>query len=204
MARTPKVVEDRREQIAEAAMRVFAQKGYMRATNKDIAREAGITTGLIYHYFDSKEALLKAIVEMGSPVQLTRSLSPRMLALPPETLIRSLMLRMLEIVESEQFVQLLRVFLPEAIHNPSLSALGLPSYQEATKFLEDYMATKMESGELQRADPGMAAQALMSGLMGFVFRRQILRDPSALQYNHQQIIEGVVGTAMHGLLAVPD
>jgi len=62
MARTPKVVEDRREQIMEAAMRVFAQKGYMRATNKDVAQEAGITTGLIYHYFDSKEALLKALV----------------------------------------------------------------------------------------------------------------------------------------------
>src|SRR4029453_1374990 len=106
MARTPKVVEDRREQIAEAAMRVFAQKGYMRATNKDIAREAGITTGLIYHYFDSKEALLKALVELRSPVHLTRSLSSQMLALPPETMIRSLMLQMLEIVESEEFIQL--------------------------------------------------------------------------------------------------
>jgi AcrR family transcriptional regulator len=200
MARTPKVVEDRREQIAEAAMRVFAQKGYMRATNKDIAREAGITTGLIYHYFDSKEALLKALVEMRSPVHLTRALSPQMLALPPETLIRYLMLQMLEIAESEQFVQLLRVFLPETIHNPSLSALGLPSYQEGTKFLEDYLATKMESGELRRGDPAITAQALMSAVMGFVLRRQILRDPSALQYSHEQIIDGVVGTALHGLL----
>ncbi|HJT57159.1 MAG TPA: helix-turn-helix domain-containing protein, partial [Ktedonobacteraceae bacterium] len=63
MARTPKVVEDRREQIIDAAMHVFAEKGFVRATNKDIAREAGITPGLIYHYFDSKEALLKAIVD---------------------------------------------------------------------------------------------------------------------------------------------
>ena len=197
-------MDDRRDQIAYPAMRVFAQKGYMRATNKEIAREAGITTGLIYHYFDSKEALLKALVELRSPVHLTRSLSPQMLALPPETLLRSLMLQMLEIVESEQFVQLLRVFLPEAIHNPSLSALGLPSYQEAMKFLEDYLAAKMETGELRRADPSMTSQALMSGIMGFVLRRQVLRDPSALQFSHQQIIESVVGTAMHGLLPTPD
>jgi AcrR family transcriptional regulator len=200
MARTPKVVEDRREQIAEAALRVFAQKGFMRATNKDIAREAGITTGLIYHYFDSKEALLEAIVEMQSPVHLTRSLSPQMLALPPETLIRSLLLQMLTVVESEQFVQLLRVFLPEAIHNPSLSSLGLPSYQEATKFLENYLAARMESGELRRADPSMVAQVLMSGTMGFVLRRQILHDPLALQYTHEQIVESIAGTAMHGLM----
>ena len=63
MARTPKVVEDRRDQIIDAAMQVFAQKGFTRATNKDIAREAGITPGLIYYYFENKEALLTAILE---------------------------------------------------------------------------------------------------------------------------------------------
>ena len=206
MARTPKVVEDRREQIAEAAMRVFAEKGYMRATNKDIAREAGITTGLIYHYFDSKEALLKAIIELRSPVQLTRSLSPqspqspKTLELPPEAFLRSLLLQMLDVVESDQFVQLLRVFLPEAIHNPGLAALGLPSYQEAVKFLENYVAAKMESGELRRGDPSMAAQVMTSGIMGFVLRRQIFHDSLALQYSHEQIVDGIVGAAMHGLL----
>ncbi len=200
MARTIKTVEDRREQIAEAAMRVFAQKGYVRATNKDIAREAGITTGLIYHYFDNKEALLKAIVEMRSPVQLLHSLSPQMLDSPPETMLSSLLLQMFNMVESEQFVQLLRVFLPEAIHNPGLSSVGLPSYQEAARFLEDYLATKMDSGELRRADPSMVAQALMSGVMGFVLRRQILHDPVALRYTREEIVDGIVGTALHGLL----
>jgi len=200
VARTPKVVEDRREQIMDAAMRVFAEKGFMRATNKDIALEAGITTGLIYHYFESKEALLKAIVEQSSPVHLTRSLAPEMLSLPPEPFIRSLLLQMLKVVESEQFVRLLRVFLPEAIHNPALSTFGLPSYQEATSFLEGYLAAKMESRELRHADAALAAQALMSGIMGFVLRRQILRDTSALQYSHEQIIESVAGTALRGLL----
>jgi len=182
-------------------MRVFAQKGFIRATNKDIAKEAGITTGLIYHYYSSKEELLRAIVELRSPSQLTRELSPQMLALPAETLIRTLMLQMLAVVEGEQFVQLLRVFLPEAIHNPRLSALGLPSHQEATGFLADYLNAKMESGELRRGDPSMAAQVLMSGIMGFVFRRQILNDPLALPYTHEQIVDSLVGTALHGLLS---
>jgi hypothetical protein len=93
------------------------------------------------------------------------------------------------------------VFLPEAIHNPALAALGLPSHQEATKFLEDYLAAKMDSGELRRADPAMAAQVLMSGIMGFVLRRQILHDPLALQYTREQITESVVHMALHGLLA---
>src|SRR5260370_1564211 len=108
MARTPKVVEDRREQILDAAMRAFAQKGFSRTTNKDIAREAGITPGLIYHYFENKEALFNAIVDKRSPLQAVRSVPPQMFALPPETFLRFLLQKILTIVESEAFVQVIR------------------------------------------------------------------------------------------------
>src|SRR5690349_23523802 len=118
MARTPKVVEDRREQIIQAALRVFARKGFMRATNKDIAAEAGITPGLIYHYFKSKEALLEAVIGSYSPIQVIREDSAQILAQPPETFLRFLLKQMLVMVESETFLQLIRVFLPEVIHNP--------------------------------------------------------------------------------------
>jgi len=145
MARTPKVVEDRREQIIEAAMRVFSQKGFTRATNKDIAREAGITPGLIYHYFENKEALLKAIVEGRSPLRLVSSLSPQVLMLPPEVFLRFMILQVLGIVEGENFVQLLRVLLPEVIHNPTMSQVGTGVLQRVLGFLASYFASKMDA-----------------------------------------------------------
>src|SRR5579864_1441342 len=106
MARTPKVVEDRREQIIDAAMRVFSEKGFTRATNKDIARAAGITPGLIYYYFESKEDVLKAIAEQRSPLRLASSLPPEVFTLPPEQFLRLLIQQILHIVENENFVGL--------------------------------------------------------------------------------------------------
>jgi TetR/AcrR family transcriptional regulator, fatty acid metabolism regulator protein len=53
--------EDRRRRIVEAAVKVFARKGYHTARVGDIAEEAGVAHGLLYHYFDSKEALLEAV-----------------------------------------------------------------------------------------------------------------------------------------------
>src|SRR5260221_3715161 len=117
MARTPKVVEDRREQIIDAAMHVFAQKGFARATNKDIAREAGITPGLIYHYFDSKEALLKAIIEGRSPLRIVNTLPPQALGLPPEVLLHFIVMQGLGSLEEENFIQLIRVIHPEVVYN---------------------------------------------------------------------------------------
>ncbi len=200
MARTPKIVEDRREQIIDAAMRVFAQKGFVRATNKDIAREAGITPGLIYHYFENKEALLREIIEMRSPLQVIRSVPPQVLALPPEAFLRHLVRQVLGILEGERFVQAIRVFLPEVIHNPEISPLGITFLHEAIEFLTGYLAGKMASGELRQADASLTAQVLASSIMGFVLHRQILRDTQVLQYSHEQIVEAVVTTSLQGLL----
>jgi TetR/AcrR family fatty acid metabolism transcriptional regulator len=53
--------EDKRQLILDAAVRVFARKGYHTCRVGDIAEEAGVAHGLLYHYFDSKEELLETI-----------------------------------------------------------------------------------------------------------------------------------------------
>jgi TetR/AcrR family transcriptional regulator, fatty acid metabolism regulator protein len=53
--------EDRRRQILAAATRVFARKGFHACRVGDIAKEAGVAYGLMYHYFSSKDELLETI-----------------------------------------------------------------------------------------------------------------------------------------------
>jgi TetR/AcrR family transcriptional regulator, fatty acid metabolism regulator protein len=52
---------DKRRQILDAAVRVFASKGYHTCRVGDIAEEAGIAHGLLYHYFSSKEEVLQTV-----------------------------------------------------------------------------------------------------------------------------------------------
>jgi TetR/AcrR family fatty acid metabolism transcriptional regulator len=53
----------KREHILEAAIRVFARRGYHGARVSDIAAEAEIAYGLVYHYFKNKEEILRTIFE---------------------------------------------------------------------------------------------------------------------------------------------
>ena len=53
--------EDKRRSILGAAVRVFAAQGYEASRVGDIAKEAGVAYGLVYHYFGSKEAVLEAV-----------------------------------------------------------------------------------------------------------------------------------------------
>ena len=200
MARTPKVVEDRRDQIIDAAMQVFAQKGFTRATNKDIAREAGITPGLIYYYFESKGDLLKAIIETRSPAQLMTTLAPQVFDLSPEIFLPMLILRALSIVESEQLIQLVRMILPEVVHNTEVAPIIISMIQRLLEFLGKYFEAQMEKGALRRVDGVLTAQVMVGSLFGFVLRRQILCDPTALEYTHEQIAEVVSETVLLGIL----
>ncbi len=59
----PRPRRDKRALILEAAIHVFARMGYPGARVSDIAREAGIAYGLVYHYFKNKEEMLNTIFE---------------------------------------------------------------------------------------------------------------------------------------------
>jgi len=81
------IKQKRREQIILTALEGFAKRGYHRTSISDIAKTAGISKGLIYNYFDSKEDLLMAVLEFVMPkavdtifnsiAEKAESLSPR-------------------------------------------------------------------------------------------------------------------------------
>lgn len=201
MARTPKIVEDRSEQIIDAALRVFARKSFTKATNKDIAQEAGITPGLIYYYFESKEALFQALLERRSPLRLLSSLPEQAPDMPVEPFMRFILRQMLAFIEGEQFVGLIRVVLPEIIHSDNLylSQTITEIFGRVIEIISTYFAAKVRSEELRPLDAELTAQLLISCLMGFVLRRQVIHDPLALTLTHEQIIDTVVETMMQGM-----
>jgi len=53
--------KDKRRRILAAAVRVFAAQGYEATRVGDVAKEAGVAYGLVYHYFGSKDAVLEAV-----------------------------------------------------------------------------------------------------------------------------------------------
>ena len=54
--------EDRPQEIAEAAFETFAEKGYAAARVEEVAKRAGVSKGLLYLYYKTKEELFKAVI----------------------------------------------------------------------------------------------------------------------------------------------
>jgi TetR/AcrR family transcriptional regulator, fatty acid metabolism regulator protein len=61
VAAAPKPMPDKRRMILDAAVRVFARQGFHHCRVSDVADEAGVAYGLVYHYFNSKEEILNTL-----------------------------------------------------------------------------------------------------------------------------------------------
>jgi AcrR family transcriptional regulator len=79
------------QELLDAALQVFARKGYRTARLDDVAEAAGVTKGAIYHYFDTKEALLLGVIQHYEALAFGRAEEAlRDDRLPAATRIRSL------------------------------------------------------------------------------------------------------------------
>ena len=77
MSPRPDVSEERRAQIIESAINVFARQGFANTRMDDVAAESGLSKGLLYWYFKSKEEIIIAIADLlfGAEFQKMQKLS---------------------------------------------------------------------------------------------------------------------------------
>jgi AcrR family transcriptional regulator len=197
--------EERRHQIVEAALRVFADKGYSSATTKDIAHEAGVTPGLIYHYFEDKRALLAAILVERSPAGIAAEAlaAEGMDELDPRVLLPLLVTKLLERLEAAENAGPFHVLMGEAMHDPEMKKLFNERTADVVKTLAAYLERQMERGRLRQLNPSLVAQLLLGSVMSCVIRRVLTRDPALTSYTREQIAATVADMVLGGLEAHP-
>src|SRR5689334_17628629 len=151
--------EDRRQQIIDGALEVFAEKGFEKATNKDIAEAAGIgSPGLIYHYFKDKSDLFRQVLEQRAPVLQLLNRSETMLDMPPHEALALFGRTLVETLQNRAATSLFKLMLGEAARRPMVAEmLNKVGPGPGIAFLTRYLARQMDTGVLRRADPAAAA-----------------------------------------------
>jgi AcrR family transcriptional regulator len=154
--------EWRRERLLDAALEVFVSKGIDRATVKDIAQAAGVTPGLLYHYFDGKETLLVKLLEERSFLSKLR----RQLAGAtdrPATVVLPEMMRDYRQVLAENRGLVSLFFSASSTNRHVRTAMG-EFVAEGQRLLMDYLDARVAAGELRPHDTGLFAQTLLAAV----------------------------------------
>ena len=159
------LVRARREQIVEAATRVFAQKGFRRATTREVAREAGISEGTIYNYFEDKDALLMAILERLNETERRAEDFEEGRATDFEGFLRDYLSRRMSLIWENR--EVFRVVLSEMLVNADLRERYLRRVVDPTmRIAEENFRSRMEQGEVRETDVPLAVRSAAGALLG--------------------------------------
>jgi AcrR family transcriptional regulator len=164
----------RREQLLEVGLRLFAQRGYDATTIADIASEAGVAHGLVYHYFPSKEALLNAILARFSFLSDLREL----LAIAPGRSVHEVLpeiaTRFSAMVRRRS--DLLGLVIRESRTNPDIGRALAGVMREGTVLLGSYLEERIVAGELRRHDVTVTARAIFHAIIAGHLAGSLPRD----------------------------
>jgi TetR/AcrR family transcriptional regulator, fatty acid metabolism regulator protein len=139
---------DRRRQILTAAVKVFAQKGFHASRVGDIAEEAGVAYGLVYHYYKSKEDLLETIFRTTWTEMLARVREVTEAGVPASEAVRQVTALLLRTWRRDP--DLVRVLVREVTRSQHVQQ-EIEEISHAMQALEDIIRRGQESGEF-RAD----------------------------------------------------
>ena len=162
-SRRERRIAARTAQILDAAEFVFSQKGYERATTREIADVADVSEGTLYNYFGSKSELLDAVAQ-----SFADDISNEIANLEADNL-HDMMAELLTArLRSGRERRLLMLFLFEARLNPDLHRTYMQdAVQRIISETEGRFRLLVESGVMRPVDPSMAARAISATIMGF-------------------------------------
>jgi AcrR family transcriptional regulator len=183
--------EQRRNQLIDTALALFAAQGIEATRVSDIAQMAGVAQGLLYHYFPSKDALLAAIIERHGPLQMLHEL----LAIPPDQPAREVLLNLAMRVYAlaQERRLLLQLIVREVLWRPETRSIAMAVREQALTMLARYLQSRVAAGELRPHDSIVVGQTLASAIILVAFA-QLPADP---------FIPGAIDVILQGIAAHP-
>jgi TetR/AcrR family transcriptional regulator, fatty acid metabolism regulator protein len=163
--------EEKRQKILEAAVRAFARKGYHACRVGEIAEEAGVAYGLVYHYFGSKEEVLESIFRDTWTQMLARIREVEEEPDPAREKVRKVTALLLRTWRRDP--DLVRVLVREVTRSPEQMQRQIDEIGHANEALQRIVAQGQAAGEFRRdLDAQLAATiwygALEETLTGWV------------------------------------
>ncbi len=196
MSRNPDTSELRKNQILDAATKVFVRQGFQHARMDDIVEEAGLSKGTLYWYFKSKEDIINAILRrlftgdiehLESLLQAEGTASERLMQL---TIDRANGLKRMS-----SLVPIIFEFYAVAVHQQWVKQFINEYFQHFRTLLEDLIQQGIDSGEFRHANARNAAITFASLYEGLTLHQMI--DPQSVQW--EILSENAIPMLLDGL-----
>ncbi len=197
--------EERPSEILAAALEEFVEHGYAATKLEDVARRAGITKGTLYLYFESKDALFKAVVQ-ETVVPLLAS-AERLVSDHeggPELLLRRLVLQWWETLSGTRLAGITKLVISEAANFPELAQFWFDEVvQRGRKIFADVLWRGIKDGVFREMDVEDAVRMILAPvLMAGIWKHSFLACEKE-GFPVERYLETSVEIYLRGIAAEP-
>ncbi|WP_165423004.1 TetR/AcrR family transcriptional regulator [Ktedonosporobacter rubrisoli] len=165
MSPRPDVSEERKSQILQAATAVFARLGFHQARMDDIAQQAGLSKATLYLYFESKEAIITALLKIFFDQELYK-LRDWMASEHPGSISEQIMDITEQLVEDvawiSSVISIAHEFYALAARREDVREFLRAHYREYRFLFARLIQQGIERGEFRQVDPESVAISLMA------------------------------------------
>lgn len=193
--------EARPLEILEAALAVFAEKGFAATRMDEIAARAGVSKGTIYLYFDSKEAVFKALVRetVGARIGEITDLMQKFDGSTRDMLAAALR-NFGAFAATSNRVVLPKIVIAEAGNFPDLARFYREEVIErGLKLMGSIVARGIERGEFRKVPIEHAVRLIVGPLLIIMLWRTIFGRFDKAPYDYSGLIETHIETLLKGL-----
>ena len=161
------IAEIRKEEIIEAFFDVVAQKGFLKATMREIAEAAGCSQGMLHHYFENKEAMVLGFMEHltdSYTAEIHDEIAERELAADR---MRFLFSWFLDLDRFDlRFSRAWMEFWVLSKTNPAISEAMTRCYKTVKTIIADIIRDGITAREFRKVDPDLMANLILGSLEG--------------------------------------
>ena len=202
MRRTKEEAEITKQNILVAGLEVFSRNGYTATRVEDIAKQANVTTGAIYHHFGGKSDLYIALVKQGEARadRLAQQIVKE--GGTPATIIRRLLVRLFQFLEEDEaYRAVVELFMNKTEMVPELVTVGEQSLQnrrQLADYFSDLIRQGVEAGEFR---PSVSAEDAGLALVGFVNGMALIWIQDQEHFSVGEQAEEIVDVFLTGIIA---
>src|SRR5207247_653233 len=198
-----RVQDARPEETLSAALEAFADRGFAATKLEDVARRAGVTKGTIYLYFDSKEALFKALIrETIVPVIAQGEALAQTFVGSARDLFERLVRVYWRLVGETSLVNIPKLMMAEARNFPELARFY---YEEVVvrghRLMAGVIERGIKAGEFRPVNVMVAAKLAMSPLMHAVIARKAFAACMPEGFDVASYLDTHIDLYLHGISA---
>ena len=193
--------ESRPAELMEAALDLFAEKGYVATRLDDVAQRAGVSKGTLYLYFDSKEDLFKAVVRQGLVPAIVEAekLVERFEGSAAE-LFRQLVLGWWKVIGDSRLSAIPKIMISEARNFPEIADFYHEEViQRGSGMFVRALERGVATGEFRDVDVRYATRVLSSPLVMLAVWKHSLGCCEREQADPQVFLETYLDLALRGL-----